>query len=349
MKKNKHRHIRIMTAAIIVMMVLFAYMLQLVNSIQGNARVINYTGMVRGATQRLVKNELYGMKDDEEIHRLDEILLGLKTGEGDFQIKALDNTLFQDRLSHLMVNWDELKELIYDARQDSSRRNELLEESEIYFYLADDTVSAAEKYASDLTLKLKYLEVLMIINILLLLSSLLTQITEEVRENRRLNSYAFTDPNTGLPNKRSCEMRLNKKPDSENVCFFMFDLNSLKAVNDSLGHAAGDLLIISFAEVLRRSAPAQMFVGRLGGDEFIGICEDMTPIEISEFFDRLETSTDHLNSTERRAKIALSFASGYATSMDHPHLSNRELMASADKDMYEKKAAFKKSEARTFI
>lgn len=349
MKNKKSSQIRFMFFAIMVMIALFAYMLIMISSIQGNARVINYTGIIRGASQRLVKNELYGMKDDEEILRLDKILIGLKTGESEFQLKALNNSTYQESLDHLMVEWDQLKNAIYDFRTDEKKKSKLYMESEAYFHLADDTVNHAEMYDQELTRKLEYLEVLIIINISLILFSLLSEFAGEVRENRKLKSIAFTDPNTGLPNKRSCELRLSQKHDfeSENVCCFMFDLNNLKAVNDSLGHAAGDILINSFAQVLRLSAPAHMFTGRLGGDEFIGVCEDMTQGEIQDFMDRLYEETRISNSRQVSSGIELSFASGYASSVRYPHLTMRELMAVADEMMYKNKAAKKKADKRT--
>ena len=53
-----------------------------IHGLQGNARVINYAGVVRGATQRLVKQELKGQPNDVLIARLDGILTELATGEG---------------------------------------------------------------------------------------------------------------------------------------------------------------------------------------------------------------------------------------------------------------------------
>ena len=49
----------------------------------------------------------------------------------------------------------------------------------------------------------------------------------------------------------------------------IFDLNGLKEVNDTIGHLAGDTLIMNFANILRTSIPQQHFVGRYGGDEFV--------------------------------------------------------------------------------
>ena len=49
----------------------------------GDARIINYAGLVRGATQRLVKEEMSGKPDDELIARLDGIIYDLQTGKGE--------------------------------------------------------------------------------------------------------------------------------------------------------------------------------------------------------------------------------------------------------------------------
>ncbi len=52
----------------------------------GDSRIINYTGIVRGATQKLVKNEISGDLNDPLINRLDGILYDLQTGKGDYQL-----------------------------------------------------------------------------------------------------------------------------------------------------------------------------------------------------------------------------------------------------------------------
>lgn len=62
-----------------------------IHNLQGNARVINYTGVVRGATQRLVKEELKGRTDDALIARLDGIMEELATGVGENRLIRLND------------------------------------------------------------------------------------------------------------------------------------------------------------------------------------------------------------------------------------------------------------------
>ncbi|MGW4254812.1 diguanylate cyclase domain-containing protein [Streptomyces californicus] len=96
--------------------------------------------------------------------------------------------------------------------------------------------------------------------------------TERLEEVRKL---AFTDPLTGLANRRAVDMRLDEaverhRLDGTVVSLVVCDLNGLKAVNDTLGHAVGDRLLERFASVLSLCGAMlpEALAARLGGDEF---------------------------------------------------------------------------------
>lgn len=116
-----------------------------INSLQGNARIINYTGIVRGATQRLIKKELNHDPDDALITHIEQILQGLSKGDEDLQLIKLDNAKFQALLEELNQEWTTIKKEIYAYREDDSSK-QLFKESEDFFNLADQTVMAAETY-----------------------------------------------------------------------------------------------------------------------------------------------------------------------------------------------------------
>ncbi|MFJ4919771.1 diguanylate cyclase domain-containing protein [Streptomyces sp. NPDC088725] len=96
--------------------------------------------------------------------------------------------------------------------------------------------------------------------------------TERLEEVRRL---AFTDPLTGLANRRAVDMRLDEavarhRAEECVVSLVVCDLNGLKTVNDTHGHAAGDRLLERFSTVLSlcgAKLPGAL-AARLGGDEF---------------------------------------------------------------------------------
>ena len=114
-----------------------------ITNMQGNARVVNYTGIVRGATQRLVKQELAGRPNDALILRLEELIDGLILGSNELNLIELPDKEYQDLLKELDSNWNQLKQEISQVRN-GGEKDRLFELSESYFDLADRTVSAAE-------------------------------------------------------------------------------------------------------------------------------------------------------------------------------------------------------------
>ncbi|MBS1483323.1 MAG: diguanylate cyclase, partial [Clostridium sp.] len=81
-----------------------------IHGLQGNARIINYTGVVMGATQRLIKQEMNGQHNDALIARLDGILNELATGQGDNGILRLENDAFQELIAQMQDQWEEIKD-----------------------------------------------------------------------------------------------------------------------------------------------------------------------------------------------------------------------------------------------
>jgi diguanylate cyclase (GGDEF)-like protein/PAS domain S-box-containing protein len=105
------------------------------------------------------------------------------------------------------------------------------------------------------------------------LSGTLTDISEQRRLERQLTDLAFRDPLTGLPNRALFRDRvghaLAKRRRSRRVLAILFlDLDGFKAINESMGHAIGDRLLIEDARRLQACLRPGDTVARLGGDEF---------------------------------------------------------------------------------
>ena len=122
--------------------------IQLIDDLQGNARVVNYIGIVRGATQRLVKKELNHEPDDNLIKHLDKILDGLSNGSDEFDLIKLESQQFQSLLVEMKNDWNHLKTEIHKYRSGLDNQT-LFEMSEDYFELADNTVLVAENYIEE--------------------------------------------------------------------------------------------------------------------------------------------------------------------------------------------------------
>ncbi len=339
MRQKRYRNILILVVSTLLLILFFSLMLANINRMQGDARVVNYAGIIRGATQRLIKSEMYGFQNDAEILRLDDILLGLQTGKGSQNLIVLRETDYQNKLNKLVEEWQPLKKLIYDFRKNSSLEEEIYFMSERYFTIADETVSAAEMYSEHTAQQLRLMEILSICCIFVIMSILLLQIITEINHNRKLKSIAYLDRNTGLPNRLSCEEQIKNDSllKSGTVCCFMFDLNNLKIVNDTLGHNAGDSLIAGFAGALSRSAPENMFVGRLGGDEFIGIMPIADLQSVETFENKLLQEVKKVNAEGNSYLLNISFAYGYALSSDYDNCTIKMLLDIADRKMYENK------------
>lgn len=117
-----------------------------ISSLQGNAKVINYAGVVRGATQRLVKQELNRRPNDPLIEKIGGILVELQTGEGENGLSRLNSRTFQDLIVQMQEEWGQIKSDIYLVRRGEGSER-LFEDSESFFELADRTVAAAEEFS----------------------------------------------------------------------------------------------------------------------------------------------------------------------------------------------------------
>lgn len=115
-----------------------------VRGISGDARVVNYSGLVRGATQRLVKMELSYHPNDTLMATLEEYLYGLAGYENTHNIAYMEYEPFQQSISDLLVIWDELKTSIYNYRSGLTSSEALFEVSERHFQKANEATYNAE-------------------------------------------------------------------------------------------------------------------------------------------------------------------------------------------------------------
>lgn len=156
--------------------------MNLIKDLQGNARVINYIGIVRGATQRLIKKELHHDPDDKLIKQLDDIIAGLSNGSDDLELIKLDDADFQSHLKEMQIDWGKIKVQIYTYRNGSSA-DALYNLSENYFELANDAVFKAEKYSEHIVQEAQ--STLWILNIIFIISALGCSLVILLQEQRQ--------------------------------------------------------------------------------------------------------------------------------------------------------------------
>ena len=258
-----------------ILISLFFAVLVLVGKIQGTARVVNYAGLVRGKTQRIVKLEISGTPEDDLLGDVASYIEGLRFGSSELDLVRLDDADFQTKMTALSSEFDDLRNELILVRQRGYTETAIIAKSEHFFQTCDEATNLAEVYSQKRATALDFLEKVVLADIVGLLLLFGYQIFKALRYaamNRILQRKVYLDEATGLPNKNKCEELLDAPdPPDGNTALCVFDLNNLRTVNNNLGHDKGDEYIRSFAEQLRLAVPSQHFVGRDGGDEFIAI------------------------------------------------------------------------------
>ncbi|HEY8037436.1 MAG TPA: EAL domain-containing protein [Methylobacter sp.] len=111
-----------------------------------------------------------------------------------------------------------------------------------------------------------------------------SDITSRKAAEEEIRQLAFYDPLTQLPNRRLLQERLKhsieiERREGKRLALLMLDLDRFKAVNDSLGHLAGDELLQQVAVRISARLRDVDMVARLGGDEFVVLLEDIAHAE----------------------------------------------------------------------
>jgi diguanylate cyclase (GGDEF)-like protein len=330
-----------------------------IKQLQGNARVVNYDGIVRGATQKLMKMELQSAYSggvdvgarDALRERLDAILHALDTGEGLTEetqnIIALQDETHSGMIKALLEKWAALKDEIQRVRGGANPET-LYTMSEEYFKLANDTVFAAEDFSEsqvdNTTTILLGVNAVFILFILVAVIFIVRSMAVRRRADM-LGKIAYIDPLTQLENRASCERliaRYKASPPQGSVAVLMFDMNNLKLANDFLGHQGGDQIIFNFAKIIGNEAKDFGFVGRYGGDEFLAVLERADESRAEEYLQRVNSQIAAYNSLRVNDIEKISFAAGIASGT----LADNEiddLIYAADRNMYANKREMKKS------
>ena len=346
MKDRRKKHISkmirfLMTALTSLLIVLILIIILMVSRIQGTARVVNYAGLVRGKTQRIIKLEDAGMPQDEMIADVEGYIKGLRFGSEELDLVSLDDKAFQAKMEELDDYFDTLKQEIDLVRQVGYENTNIIEKSEIFFNLCDVATGLAESYSQRIATRLKQFETLTVIDIVILVFMILYELLKALRyakANRELKSKIYLDEATGLPNKNKCEEILTLEAE-QNMAICVFDLNNLRIINNQQGHERGDLYIRSFAKSLRKGVDENQFVGRCGGDEFIAFFKNVTKEDVKRNLENIKKEC------AKCSEIPLSYAAGFAYSNDFSKLTMRELFCQADKNMYIDKNQAKIKEA----
>ena len=163
----------------------------------------------------------------------------------------------------------------------------------------------------------------------------------ETDMEKKLSSiHTYIDDLTGLCNRSYYNLYVQYMQrqglTDKDIIVVSLDVNSLKTVNDELGHNYGDQLLKGAGEAIEASFKSAELVARIGGDEFVVISYENEESIIDSFKQLENTCADWKNE-----KIdVLSISKGYALSKDHPYINPEKLYKIADEYMYKDKTNY---------
>lgn len=199
-------------------------------------------------------------------------------------------------------------------------------------------IGAISLYSSELT---EYTEDQM--RLLETVTRLASDALTNAMRHAQVESHALSDPLTGLPNARALKLRFDEeaaRAQRTNRTFqvLMLDLDDFKKVNDSFGHKIGDRLLHEIGAVIHKQLREYDFLARYGGDEFVGLVQELVGIQVDELCIRIEKAVAEFAlpvSRGRHARVGISIGSA-TFGIDGETLD--ELLMKADQEMYQAKS-----------
>jgi diguanylate cyclase (GGDEF)-like protein/PAS domain S-box-containing protein len=166
-------------------------------------------------------------------------------------------------------------------------------------------------------------------------------ITDRLAFETKLAHQANHDPLTGLPNRTLLAQYVADRfrPGTDGLACLFLDLDNFKVVNDSLGHAAGDELLVEVANRLRATVRPDDLVARFGGDEFVVVCARVSEDDAVALAERISVALAEpmqLSGVDIRP-----YASVGVTVQTAEHTASEDLIRDCDIAMYQAKAGGK--------
>jgi diguanylate cyclase (GGDEF)-like protein/PAS domain S-box-containing protein len=172
-------------------------------------------------------------------------------------------------------------------------------------------------------------------------------VTESHNNHQRLEHQAAHDPLTGLPNRARVIALINDAITSEQHSLgavLFIDCDNFKAINDALGHYAGDTVLQIAAQRLDQALRPDDVVGRVGGDEFVALlAAPLQPSEMDDLAKRLHAAlaepiaVDNESDSTATRYVWISASIGLVTMQSGEQRSAEEILRDADLAMYQAK------------
>ncbi|CCO07296.1 sensor domain-containing protein [Desulforamulus hydrothermalis] len=168
---------------------------------------------------------------------------------------------------------------------------------------------------------------------------ILDNIDERKKAEERLHFLATHDVLTQVPNRYSLEetvrLAVAKAQAGASYALLLIDIDNFKLVNDTMGHTAGDELLIKFTSLLRSNIRQEDFLARFGGDEFVILIEGVTQNEVMDMAERIRNAVYQTEVEVGSVKLNLSVSIGVV--LIDGTLEYQKILSQADIALYKAK------------
>jgi diguanylate cyclase (GGDEF)-like protein len=170
----------------------------------------------------------------------------------------------------------------------------------------------------------------------------LTDVTKEMEQKQFLEKIGYFDDLTDLPKRnimeKLFEIRAGERSRGyiKEFSVLMIDIDHFKAVNDTHGHQAGDFILKEIASLMMSLKRKEEDIGRYGGEEFYGICRGDIQCGV-KFAERIRRNIENRIFSHKGTDISITISVGVASTEDMDQGSISDLLAIADKRLYQAK------------
>ena len=259
------------------------------------------------------------------------IKINLVNRDGLIQIDSDGSVIEAEYLDNSYFDEVTGTDFYYQTIDGSCYMTKYVDEFDWYLVVRDDNPVKIDANRILLPIVLIFIAGIVIMSITFAIINIRQMKVEEAYNNRY--EVSIKDELTGLYNRRGYEVdcdAINKENTLNEYSIIMMDLNGLKSANDTVGHEAGDELIIGAAKCMNNAFSSLGKVYRVGGDEFVALLKGT-----KESIEGSVTTFDYLTSKFKGKLISeLSVSKGIVVCSEYPELSFEELKAMADKLMY---------------
>jgi diguanylate cyclase (GGDEF)-like protein len=177
-----------------------------------------------------------------------------------------------------------------------------------------------------------------------LYSLVYTMASELEKSLAELNALATVDSLTGLANRRVTLERLSSEltragREAHRVGVVIVDIDHFKSINDSYGHAAGDLVLAELASRMRDAMREYDTLGRIGGEEFVVVAPDVGPDDLSAIAERVRAVVGREAIPVGGGLTVMATISAGCALSSEDEKAGEDVLRRADKALYEAKAA----------